>query len=71
MNGIKDGSVTEVFGAGTAVVVSPFAVIGYEGVDYELPAQTANNIASRLKNALNDIRTGKVEDTNGWVWKIK
>lgn len=71
MNGIKDGSVTEVFGAGTAVVVSPFAVIGYEGVDYELPAQTADNIASRLKNALNDIRTGKVEDTNGWVWKIK
>ncbi len=24
----------------------------------------------KLKIALNDIRTGKVEDTFGWVWNI-
>ena len=70
ISGISNGTVTEVFGAGTAVVVSPFAAIGYEGEDYVLPAITENSISSRLKKALNDVRTGKVEDTFGWVWKV-
>ncbi len=70
ISGISSGAVTEVFGAGTAVVVSPFAAIGYDGQDYVLPAITEKSISSRLKNALNDIRTGKVEDTFGWVWKV-
>jgi branched-chain amino acid aminotransferase len=70
IEGIANGSVTEVFGAGTAVVVSPFAAIGFEGTDYELPAITENSISTRLKNALNNIRTGKVDDTFGWVWKV-
>lgn len=70
IKGIQDGSVTEIFGAGTAVVVSPFSAIGYDGADYTLPAITDASISSKLKNALNDIRTGKVEDTFGWVWKV-
>lgn len=68
--GISSGSVTEVFGAGTAVVVSPFAAIGYNGEDYTLPEITEESVSSKLKKALNDVRTGKVEDTFGWVWKV-
>ncbi|MCP9767205.1 branched-chain amino acid aminotransferase [Lacihabitans sp. LS3-19] len=70
IEGISIGSVTEVFGAGTAVVVSPFAAIGFEGTDYVLPEITENSLSTKLKNALNDIRTGKVEDTFDWVWKV-
>ena len=70
MSGIEDGSVTEVFGAGTAVVVSPFAAIGFEGKDYVLPPITDKSYSTRLKNALNNIRTGKVADTFDWVWKV-
>lgn len=70
ITGIENGTVTEVFGAGTAVVVSPFAAIGYNGDDYVLPAITENSVSSQLKNTLNNIRTGKVEDTFNWVWKI-
>ena len=70
ISGIENGTVTEVFGAGTAVVVSPFAAIGYNGDDYVLPAITENSVSSQLKNTLNNIRTGKVEDTFNWVWKI-
>ena len=70
IEGIKDGSVTEVFGVGTAVVVSPFAAIGFEGMDYVLPTITEESYSSKLKNALNDLRTGKVTDTFGWVWKV-
>lgn len=70
IEGIASGKVTEVFGAGTAVVVSPFSAVGFEGTDYELPVVNETSVSTRLKNALNDIRTGKVEDTNNWVWKV-
>jgi branched-chain amino acid aminotransferase len=70
VEGISNGSVSEIFGAGTAVVVSPFAAIGFEGKDYDLLAITENSISTKLKNALNDIRTGKVNDTFNWVWKV-
>ena len=58
------------FGAGTAVVVSPFAVIAHDGIDYELPVLTEDSFAMKAKNFLTDIRTGKVEDPFGWVVKI-
>lgn len=70
IEGIENGTVTEAFGAGTAVVVSPFSAIGFEGKDYNLPEITESSISSRLKKALNDIRTGKVADGFGWVWKV-
>jgi branched-chain amino acid aminotransferase len=70
MAGIEDGSVSEVFGAGTAVVVSPFAAIGFEGKDYNLPSITEDSIAIKLKNRLNAIRTGATEDSFDWVWKV-
>ncbi len=70
IEGIKSGEVTEVFGAGTAVVVSPFAAIGFEGTDFDLPAITENSLSSRLKNKLNAIRTGQEADTFDWVWKV-
>lgn len=71
IEGISNGSVSEVFGAGTAVVVSPFAAIGFDGTDYNLPAITEDSVSSKLKAALNAIRTEQVEDTFGWVWKVK
>ncbi|WP_341228168.1 branched-chain amino acid aminotransferase [uncultured Arcticibacterium sp.] len=70
VEGIKDGSVTEVFGAGTAVVVSPFSGVGYEGEDIPLPAITEKSISSILKEKLDGIRKGKLEDTHGWVYKV-
>ncbi|MCL4128821.1 UNVERIFIED_CONTAM: hypothetical protein GTU68_019965 [Idotea baltica] len=70
VEGIKDGSVTEIFGAGTAVVVSPFSGVGYEGEDIPLPAITEKSISSVLKEKLDGIRKGKLEDTHGWVYKV-
>lgn len=70
VEGIKNGSVTEIFGAGTAVVVSPFSGVGFEGEDIPLPAITATSISSILKEKLDGIRKGKLEDTHGWVYKV-
>jgi len=64
--GITDGSITEIFGAGTAALISPISVVGINGTDYELPAYGANNIMFKLKKKLNDIRYGLAEDMYGW-----
>ncbi len=71
INGIESGRLTEAFGAGTAVVVSPFSVIGYQGKDYMLAENpTGTSIALRIKNYMTDIRTGKTDDVFGWVYKV-
>ncbi len=67
---LKEGRLEAAFGAGTAVVVSPFSVIGYEGTDYELPAVKEDSFVARVSKYLTDIRTGKAEDEFGWTVKV-
>ena len=71
LEGISSGAVTEVFGAGTAVVVSPFSAIGMEGKDYNLPEINENSVSSKLKAKLDRIRKGYEADQHDWVWKIQ
>ena len=67
---IQEDRLEAAFGAGTAVVVSPFAVIGYEGVDHQLPAIKEDSFVSRVSQYLSDLRTGKEEDVFGWTVKV-
>ncbi len=69
VEGIQSGKVTEAFGAGTAAVIAPISTIGFEGVDYQIPAAT-DSLSSKVFNEINDIRLGKKADTRGWVMKI-
>src|SRR5690606_31046992 len=66
----RSGKLDAAFGAGTAAVVSPFSHIAHEGTDYALPELTAESFPSRVKDFLNDLRTGKSEDIFGWTLKI-
>jgi branched-chain amino acid aminotransferase len=59
----------EAFGMGTAAVVSPISTIGFRERDFEVP-NSPEGIAVRIKKALNEIRTGKVADENGWMLKV-
>ena len=68
IGGIETGRLTEAFGAGTAVVVSPYSLIGYNGHDYMLPEfAPEDSFAVRVKNYLTDLRTGKIADEFGWM----
>ena len=51
----KDGSLKEMFGAGTAAVISPIAAFGFRDMDYDLP-QLNNSYASLLKQRITDIQ---------------
>ncbi|AUP81712.1 branched chain amino acid aminotransferase [Flavivirga eckloniae] len=66
----KDGSLKEMFGAGTAAVISPIAGFGYKGTDYDLP-ELENTYASSLKKRITDIQTNKAEDPFGWRYKVE
>jgi branched-chain amino acid aminotransferase len=66
---IENGSLTEVFGTGTAAVVTFINRIGFRGTDYTL--SSANyRIAPALKRGLTEIQKGIAEDTFGWVFKV-
>ncbi|MDB4010895.1 branched-chain amino acid aminotransferase [Polaribacter sp.] len=59
------GSLQEMFGAGTAAVISPIAGFGYQNTDYDLPKVT-ESYASLLKKTITDLQTNKTEDPYGW-----
>jgi branched-chain amino acid aminotransferase len=65
----KNGSLKEVFGAGTAAVVNPIVGFSYQDVYYELPKQE-NSMALELKEKLTKIQYKLAEDTFGWTVKI-
>ena len=67
--GAKDGSLKEIFGAGTAAVVSPIVGFQFQDDYYELP-KIENSIALQLKDKLTKIQYKLAEDTFGWTLKV-
>lgn len=65
----KDGSLKEIFGAGTAAVVSPIVGFQYKEHYYELP-KIAHSTALELKEKLNHIQHNLAEDLFGWTTKV-
>jgi branched-chain amino acid aminotransferase len=61
----KNGNLKEMFGTGTAAVISPIAGFGYQENDYELPV-LEESFASQLKKKITDIQTNKAADPYGW-----
>lgn len=65
----KNGSLKEMFGAGTAAVISPIAGFGFRGEDYTLP-ELSETYATKLKKRITNIQTNKAEDKYGWRVKV-
>ena len=60
-----DGTLKEIFGCGTAVVVLPIVGFGHEDIYYELK-KLKNSWASDLKKQLNEIQYNISKDPYGW-----
>jgi branched-chain amino acid aminotransferase len=69
VNAAKDGSLKEIFGAGTAAVVSPISAFSFQDVEYALP-KMENSFALQLKEKLSNIQYKLAEDTFGWTVKV-
>ena len=65
----KDGSLKEIFGAGTAVVVSPIKGFGYQNERYVLE-DIEDSFAQKLKSHMVAIQTNATEDPFGWRYPV-
>ena len=65
----KNKTLKELFGAGTAAVISPISSFGHKNVDYELPI-LEDSMASLFKERITAIQYNEVEDKFGWRYKL-
>lgn len=65
----ENGSLKEIFGSGTAAVITPIKGFGYKESKWELPELQAP-FAGKIKQAIMDIQYNKAEDKFGWRYKV-
>lgn len=65
------GELEEIFGTGTAAVVSHVAELAYGDRVITLPAIEDRKVAPMIKDLIDGMRSGRVADTHGWVQEVK
>lgn len=70
MKDIKSKKIKEIFGSGTAAVISPVGTLCYKGDNVIVGDGNVGAFTQKLYDKLTGIQCGKEEDTFGWVHKI-
>jgi branched-chain amino acid aminotransferase len=66
---LQNGDRLELFGAGTAAIISPIASVQIDGIDY-YPHTGNDAMMFKLKNELEGIRRGIKEDKHNWNYPL-
>ena len=66
----EKGTLEEVFGTGTAAVISPVGSMFYEGMEHIINDMVIGETTQKLYDTLTGMQYGTVEDTFGWVQKV-
>ncbi|TVR17699.1 MAG: branched-chain amino acid aminotransferase [Balneolaceae bacterium] len=66
----ENGSLTEVFGAGTAAVISPVGLIHHQGKTVTLDQEKIGDFAKKMFDTITGIQYGKLQDDHGWVHRV-
>jgi branched-chain amino acid aminotransferase len=66
----EDCSLTEMFGSGTAAIISPVNEFCYKDVPYLLPAPQPGPVAVNLFETLLAIQYGQQKDPFGWIVEV-
>ena len=66
IDAFRDGTLEEVFGAGTAAVICPVASIGYQGELFKVATAPPGKLTLRLYDELTGIQYGKIADSHDW-----
>jgi branched-chain amino acid aminotransferase len=70
MTKAKSGELKEVFGSGTAVVISPVSEISYDGETAKMGDGKTGPMAYKLFDEITAIQYGTKTDTHGWIEAI-
>ena len=66
----KKGQLAEVFGTGTAAVISPVGELAYKGDKMVINGGKIGPLTQRLYDAIVDIQYARVPDTRGWTVEV-
>ena len=70
IQGIRDGSLSEAFGVGTAATIAPLELIHHLGVDYKLPGEERRTFSRKVYEYLENYKRGRIEDIFHWLLKV-
>ena len=68
---LKNGTLEEAWGCGTAAVVSPIGELCYKDVKYTINGGKIGEVTQHLYDTLTGIQWGRLPDTKGWTHPIK
>lgn len=63
----EDGTLEEVFGSGTAAVISPVGVLAYKGKEYVINGGKTGEFAQKMYDYIEGLHIGEVEDKYGFI----
>jgi branched-chain amino acid aminotransferase len=66
----RNGALREVFGCGTAAVITPVGELGWRGEKLVINGGQAGEMARKLYDAVTDIQYGRAPDKHGWMTAI-
>ncbi|MBQ7653796.1 MAG: branched-chain amino acid aminotransferase [Clostridia bacterium] len=69
-NAMKEGTLEEAWGCGTAAVVSPIGELCYKDMKYTVNGGKIGEVTQKLYDTLTGIQWGKIEDKYGWTVKL-
>jgi branched-chain amino acid aminotransferase len=63
----RAGKLREVFGCGTAAVITPVGALGWKGEDMVINNGEPGEISARLFDTITGVQSGREPDTHGWM----
>ena len=63
----EDGTLEEVFGSGTAAVISPVGVLEYKGKEYVINGGKVGEFTQKMYDYIEGIHMGEIEDKFGYI----
>ena len=67
MKDTKEGKLEEVFGTGTAAVISPVRELKWENEVAHISDGKIGPLTQKLYDTMTGIQWGKIADTKGWI----
>ena len=67
---LKNGTLTEAFGAGTAATIAPISSIAINGDNYKVPESKDHHFHSKVLKYLSEYKMGKHSDKFNWIVKV-
>ncbi len=71
MKAAGEGKLEEVFGSGTAAVVSPVGELRYEQEKMPISGNKIGELTQRIYDTITGIQLGRIEGPEGWSVEVK